>query len=325
MGQDKVNDNDNMSLKEFAIVNDVTEKLDVEDAEVIKDEAVAETTDTSKVISNAPKHGYERLDKSIMPFSGRQYPAKMQFDVRGANTAEIRHWSSLDDTVNPKVLLDYFNDIIEKCVHVVNGSYADIKEADRLWFIFYIHALTFAEPEKPTILKCSCNNEACGHTWNSQLQYSQLQYTLPNDKMLKYLNTNTGAFDIQTKTYGVITMYASPSINVSKHALAFMQNKTEEWLKANKTFLDIAQHIVDIDSNVIESKAFQKAYNDWCSWDANKIATMIALVNYVKLTVKPSIQSRCPKCNNVTDQEFDLEGGIRSMFLPISNIDSELL
>jgi hypothetical protein len=322
---DSTLNNDNAStedaLKTFALAQDATN----ESEDAYANDTTEDSTNAQSIVSNAPRHGFERLDKSIMPFGGKQYPSNIEFDVRAANTAEIRHWSSLDDTANPRILLDYFNDIIDKCVKVLNGSTTDIKEADRLWFIFYIHELTFAEAEKPTILKCTCSNENCKHTWNSQLKYSALQYNLPSDKMLKYLNKSTGSFDIVTKSYGTITMNVSPTINVGKHGLAFMKNKTEDWLKTNKAFLEIAELLVQINSDVIESKAFQKAYNDWCSWDGKQISTMIELAKLVKMTIKPSIQSKCPKCNTISDQDFDLEGGIKSMFLPVSNIDSELL
>ena len=116
------------ALKTFALAKDATN----ESEDAYANDTTEDSTNVQSIVSNAPRHGFERLDKSIMPFGGKQYPSNIEFDVRAANTAEIRHWSSLDDTANPRILLDYFNDIIDKCVKVLNGSTTDIKEADRL-------------------------------------------------------------------------------------------------------------------------------------------------------------------------------------------------
>lgn len=312
----KTNKQEEDAIAAFAMQNDVTED-NIEDAVV---EDVEETETQPMRASLAPTHGYSLIDKEELPFEGRQYPESMQFEVRPASVAEIRHWSSIDDTQNPRKIYDYFSDIVEKCVNVKNGHHSDIKECDRLWFVFKIHELTFVEAERPALIKCNCPN--CKTEWNAKIDVNTLQYDLPTVD-LKYLNKATGAFDIKTKSYGDITL-SIPSLYTANAALTYMQSKDPQWLEDNKAFLELAMFLVPVNAKASD-KTFNDIYVQWRSWTPKQLALMIALVEKCKLAVKQSIKIKCPKCNNESDQAIDLEGGIRSLFLPISDIADELL
>ena len=305
-----MSDNKEKELDHLAIFATEADATEAEDVDVVEQE----------YISAAPRHGYERIDKTLLAFGGKQYPENMEFDVRPANTAEIRHWSSIDDTTNPRKIYDYFNDIVEKCVKVINGSWSDIKETDRLWFVLKIHELSFIEAEKPAILKSACE---CKHTWHNKLSASSLQYVEPDAKMHKYVDINSGAFVVKTKSFGDITIQ-QPSLQTAMTSLAYMKDKDADWLTDNKLFLELSMYLIKPHHRA-SVKTFRDLYVEWSSWSSRQLSLMLDVINACKITPNPRLMVRCPKCGNETSQDFDLEGGIKSLLLPISDIDSELL
>ncbi|WNN12308.1 hypothetical protein MA9V2_059 [Chryseobacterium phage MA9V-2] len=274
-------------------------------------------------IASAPQIGHGRVDKSLMPFGGKQYPENMEFDVRLAGVNEIRHWSTVSDNMHPTKLYTYFNDIVQKCVKVHGGTWQDIKEADRLWFVMYIHELTFIEAERPAVLNARCKNTSCGEEFKAKLYKEIIQFDTPDEAVHKYINKATGSFHLQTKSYGEVIL-TIPTLKTGVALMAYYNKQKEDWIEKNTTFLDIATYMIQPHQTPTEG-LFNALYADYMSWDSKKLSTMIGLVAKVKLVPRQTFKVKCPKCGSETDQALDLEGGIRSIFLPVSDIADELI
>jgi hypothetical protein len=97
-----------------------------------------------------------------------------------------------------------------------------------------------------------------------------------------------------------------------------MSNKDAEWLQSNKQFLELAPYLIEPGITPTE-KVFNNLFVKWSSWNSQKLSNMIDLINRCKMKVNPRMMTKCPSCNNESSQDFDLEGGIKSLFLPVSN------
>lgn len=312
---------DQEKLKQIALqaengINDIVE--------VTNDTGMPEKVDLSNLpLSTMPQKGYGQIDKSIMPFGGRQYPSYMEFEVRPADVPEIKHWSTIDDNIHPQKLYGYFNTIVEKCVTVIGGNWTDIKECDRLWFIMYIHELTFAEAERPLILNSQCKQRTCGEEFKSKLSKEIIQYSYPAEKYHKYIDTQTGCFDIKTRSFGDI-MINIPNLKTGVALMAYMNGQKSGWIEDNAIFLDLASYLVKPGLTPTDA-VFESIYLQYKTWDVKKLTFMLDLLKEIKISPSTSFSVTCPKCKSKSDQALDLEGGIRSIFLPISNIADELL
>lgn len=274
-------------------------------------------------IGTMPRSGYYPIDKAEMPFGGKQYPADMQFEVRSAGTTEIKHWSTIDDNIHPQKLYGYFNSIVEKCVRVINGSWHEIKESDRMWFVMYIHELTFIEAERPLVLNSVCKQRSCGEEFRSQLSKEIIQYNLPDEKLVKYINSETGCFDVSTKTYGTITINM-PTLKTGSALMAYMNAQKSTWVEENTGFLDLASYLVPPHATPTD-KLFESLYLQYRTWDVKQLTFMMSLIKQAKIVPNQLFNVTCPKCGTKSEQALDLEGGIRSFFLPISDLSDELL
>lgn len=272
-----------------------------------------------------PKDGYYRVDKNLRYDKFKHYPESMQFDIRAVTVNEIKHWSTLNDKVqDPREIVKYFNHMLEKCVRVRGGSWNDIKPIDRFWFIAYLHEITFAETERPSLIKCTCKKEECeGHEFNANLTKDVLTYKFPDDKYYKYLNPSTGGFEVKTSSYGTIHINY-PSIKVDNAVMAYISEAKPQWVKQNATFLEMATFLIPV-GTAPTSKVFDNLFVKYKSWNDKQFAFMYNLIEDIKITPNDHFAVRCPKCGSTTDQAFDLEGGIRGLFLAVSDIDNELL
>ena len=82
----------------------------------------------------------------ILP-CGNFYNQGTKIAIRGAKVEEVQAYSVVDDK-NYIDITDKMNGILKSCVRFhypngVQGSYKDVKDADRLYLIFMIRELTF--------------------------------------------------------------------------------------------------------------------------------------------------------------------------------------
>jgi len=119
---------------------------------------------------NSGDFEYETVPMEELP-CGIFYPDGMRIMVRAAKVAEIQAYSVVDDK-NIYDITEKMNDMLKSCVRVVlptgkNGSYFDVKDADRVYLIFYIRERTFQSGNN---LKLDCECDSCGHEYGVNME-----------------------------------------------------------------------------------------------------------------------------------------------------------
>ena len=86
--------------------------------------------------------GYHQIPIGSLPSSGMFYPVGTQIHIRAAKVAEIRNYSTIDET-NILDVDDKLNAIVESCTKVSCDkkvlSYKDLCEEDRFYLILSIY------------------------------------------------------------------------------------------------------------------------------------------------------------------------------------------
>ena len=94
--------------------------------------------------------GYHNIKVDTLPSGGMFYVKDAEISIRSAKVAEIRHFSTMDET-NILDVDDKLNAILESCLRITSKkkrlSFKDILEEDRFYLILAIRDLTFPEPE----------------------------------------------------------------------------------------------------------------------------------------------------------------------------------
>ena len=107
-----------------------TDATDVAETDAVQDPAVqAAIANAQKVlsqkrqdndirakVSETTEPGWFNVNMTKLAAQGRLYPADMQLIYRAARTAEIRHWSNLDDSASNIDAADHLTDLISVCV-----------------------------------------------------------------------------------------------------------------------------------------------------------------------------------------------------------------
>ena len=100
--------------------------------------------------------GYHTIPLLSLPSGGMFYPEGTQLSIRSAKVAEVRHFSTIDET-NVLDIDEKLNTIVDSCTRITctskRLSYKDLLEEDRFYVILSIRDLTFPEPESNLKIK----------------------------------------------------------------------------------------------------------------------------------------------------------------------------
>jgi len=271
--------------------------------------------------------GFHPLEVDTLPSGGIFYPKDTKLTIRAAKTAEIRHWS----TLNERDLFDIedkLNHIMKECVKIQSPgkmmTWKDILEEDRIYVILSIRDLTFKQGENKlqlgkTCPECSANNivEISNKNW----QFNKLP-----DEIYKYYDESQNALMIHTKSHGTIKM-KPPTIGIMGAVSEYVQNKRAKGESWDQAFIQLLPYLRD-DWRGFKDKDIFEGEVDFKGWDEKKYTLYYRLAEKIKVGVKPDLVCACTECGaEVTAQVDFLEaGGLKKIFVPdISDIAGELL
>lgn len=264
--------------------------------------------------------GYHNIPVLSLPSGGMFYPAGTEISIRSAKVAEVRHFSTIDET-NVLDIDEKLNQIVESCVRITCASkrlsYKDILEEDRFFIILSIRELTFPEPESSLKIEhISKKNEK--HEIEIKKDYFQY-FKIPAD-LDKYYDSEERAFLIETKSFGTISM-RPPVIGVMQKITAYIREKQQKGEKVDQSVLQIIPYLHHdwrgfTDKTIFD---FEIELNGWSSKKYNLVYT---LAEKLKIGIQPNLLVQ------LGDEEEEVpitfRGGIKSLFI-VQDIAGELL
>lgn len=284
-----------------------------------------DVTKTNRNITNVSKEELnEKVNLSLgkmdlplhrLPTKGIFYPNDFKIFIRAAKTAEIKDFSLMDET-NALDINDKINSILSLCAEVRGSShlysFKDIVEDDKMFIVLSIRELTFPKGESVIKLKPLCPQ--CDFENDFDLRTDNLQYYEENKKLQEYYNAAERKYDVKTKDYGIITL-TPPKIGVMQAITDYAKTKQLNRQKWDKAAVQLLPYM-NLDWKGLNEKVIMEKLISFQSWDVNKYTLVFRLIELMKAGIKQSLQYACGNCGHLMDVNVEIEGGMKSLFIP---------
>lgn len=264
--------------------------------------------------------GWIEINVEDLPSQGKFYPSDAVLQIRAAQVAEIRHYSTLDES-NLIDIESKLNSLVKGCARLKSGakmlSYKDILEEDRIFLLLSIRDLTFPEPENKLMLK---GTDSDGIDFDVELNVKYFDTEQVPDEIEQYYDAEKRAYVIQTKSAGEVIM-APPTIGVMEEVTSYMQSRRSERKTWDQSFVQILPYIRQ-DWRGFNSKKIFELEVEFQGWSRSKYMIIYRLAEKIKIGVKPDL--KVDRQGEEVLVPLNFPGGIKSLFI-ISDLSSELL
>ena len=279
----------------------------------IEDGAKALITNQKKEIQHpAASLGFKAIPVSVLPTRGWFYPEGMTIAISPAKIAEIRHWSTIEETDDIGVD-EAINFIMERCTKIsfgdTMGSFKDLKEIDRLYLIFAIRELTFKNGQNK--LKAEFPD---GDTLRTvELTKEMISYFEMPEEFEKYYDANERCFIFEDPESDEILKAYFPSIGVARAVSDWENTMKTKRLQVEPDFRQAAQFVTK-DWRQITNENLSKMRIDSNGWSLWKVSMLSYFATKILNTVNPTMKV---KMKNGTEEVVPLnfQGGLKALFL----------
>lgn len=264
--------------------------------------------------------GYHNISADTLPSGGMFYVPDVEISIRSAKVAEIRHFSTMDET-NILDVDDKLNAILESCLRITSKkkrlSYKDILEEDRFFIILSIRDLTFPEPENGLTIKYQ-DKRGVSHDANIDKKYFQY-FKIPAE-LDKYYDKDLRTFIIETKSFGNIEM-RPPTIGLMQKVTKYIKEKQSNGLQADQSLIQLIPYL-HTDWRSFDEKSIFNFEVELNGWNNRKYALVYKLAEKMKVGIQPEML--------ITHEDDEVlvpigfRDGIKSIFL-VQDIAGELL
>ena len=264
--------------------------------------------------------GYHNIELGNLPSGGKFYPQDCSISIRAAKVAEIRQFSTVDEN-NLLDIEDKLNYIIKSCIRFTTRakvmSYKDILEEDRVFLLLSIRDLTFPEPESKLTVKATTKD---GEEFDAEIASKYFQLSRVPDEIEKYYDHETRSYEIQTRSFGTITM-RPPTIGVMEAITNYIRVRQVEKKPWDQSYLQIAPYIQQ-DWRGFNDAAIFKGEVTFNSWDSKKYMLVYKLAEQMKIGVQPEML--VPYGDEEVLVPISFRDGIKSLFI-VQDFSGELL
>lgn len=269
-------------------------------------------------ISLGNQAGWQKIPIKDLPTQGLFYPEGTEIVIRSATAAEIRHWSTLQET-DYSLLDDMLNYIIERCVSVkvpneIRSSWKDIKEIDRFYILLAVREYTFVKGENNLKVKIS-DNESINVT------KEMIDYITLDPRLMKYYDEQKRCFVLKFKSGKSIDVTV-PSVGVTNFLKNYIIRKRENQESIDEDFINFAPFVIK-DWRGLTDSTYNQIVVDSNKWGVSEISVLTHLKDLFAETVNPVVKYK-DEGGAEKIAPLNFQGGIKSIFL-ISDPFGELV
>lgn len=265
--------------------------------------------------------GYHNVPVMDLPSAGMFYPDDIEISIRSAKVAEIRHFSTVDET-NILDVDSKLNEILAATIRVKTGkklgSYKDLCEEDRFYIILSVRDLTFPEPESALQLD---HKDKKGKMHKIEVDKKYFQYFSIPTELDKYYTKIEKTFLIQTKSFGTINM-RPPSIGIMQQMTAYIKERQEENVEIDQSVLQIMPYLIS-EWRGFDKKRIFEFEMEMNGWSNKKYSLIYKLAEKMKVGVQPNMLVQLDGGEDV-EIPINFRDGIKSLFI-VQDIAGELL
>lgn len=268
--------------------------------------------------------GYSKIPLENLPTRGLFYPEGTKIMIRAAETGEIRHWSTIDES-DTRDIISHLNSIVKACTRIQlpedTMEYRDLKEADRLFIILSIRDLTFKEGQNRIMMPVE--NPDTGNKVDVELKNNNLDVQDVDDKFMEYYSDEDNCFEISLKKSSEKYTIEPPSIGMSQKITDFISKQNKENSHIDKTFIRTFPFI-EQDWRSLTHEKIMKEQNKSKTWNQVTVSVLLNFVEGIQVGQKPFLTHKFEDSAREVTVPIKFPGGIKSLFL-ISDIFEEIL
>jgi hypothetical protein len=264
--------------------------------------------------------GYHSIPLLSLPSGGMFYPEGTQLSIRSAKVAEVRHFSTIDET-NVLDIDEKLNTIVDSCTRITctskRLSYKDLLEEDRFYIILSIRDLTFPEPESSLKIEHMSKK---GEKHDIEIKKDYFQYFKIPTELDKYYDSGSKSFLVETRSFGIIEM-KPPVIGVMQKITAYIREKQQKGLKVDQSVLQIIPYLHK-DWRTFNDKTIFEFEIELNGWTNKKYNLVYTLAEKMKVGIQPNMLVQLG--DEEEEVPISFRDGIKSLFI-VQDIAGELL
>lgn len=263
--------------------------------------------------------GWIPLKIEDLPTRGLFYPKNTIIAIRSATGAEIRHWSTLDET-DYSALDDMLNYVIERCVTIKTEdgsavlSWKDIKEIDRFYIILAIHELTFVKGEN--VLQIDI-----GDGKKINVTKDMVKYVTLDPQVMRFYDENERCFVLKVKNSQQTIKLNIPSIGITQWIKQYILRKNKEGYNIDIDYLTFAPFVIQ-NWRGLSDDIYHRFIQDSHGWSITILSAITRFREIFTNAIDPVI-SYINEGGTELTAPLNFQGGIKSIFI-VSDPFSEL-
>jgi hypothetical protein len=290
----------------------------VEEATVVERQNPVESLGTvssyqNDQLSAAEESPWKLLSLNLLPSEGMFYPDDAEILLRSAKTAEIKHWSTMDE-LDPIDVRSKINFVLNKCAKfksLKGGRYNfnDYSDVDKYHLLFRIYELTFPNQENKLMANLKCKNASCQTINRIQVSSKNLiGYSTP-ESIMNWYDRNERAFIIPedaNKLGERFKFYLPNSGTVN----AFRKHKKEQLAKGktvDDAFYEVIPYLFN-DWRNLTPEAINSLIMSFNDWSRDKFIAVHKFVEMIKKVSLNKATGVCEKCKSRLEDHIFLGG-----------------
>lgn len=279
-----------------------------------------------------PNNEFMVIPLDLLP-CGIFYKPGTKISIRGAKVQEVQDYSVVDDK-NYIDITDKMNGILKSCVKFINpdgtqGSYKNVKDADRLYLIFMIRELTF--PGGRNLSKeVTCSH--CHHEFSIEFRATHsdkkhktfVNHSMP-EKIAKFFDEFDRVYKIPLKDKdGNAISYelAPPTIGLQEVLFGDIKMKIQSEKEPNVAFLKVIPFQLH-DRISITPEGIKAKEQEFRSMNMTNFQILNQVINQMMFGIK-ELKMECPECGQEVRTDMSFPEGASSLFV-ISDAFEQLI
>jgi hypothetical protein len=265
----------------------------------------AKTATVDSTISGSNDGYWKRVPLENLPSTGLFYAEDTELTIRAASVSEIRQWSTIDES-DILDIDDKLNFILEKCVRLkLSGgrswlTWRDVLEVDRLYIVFLIYEITFANGQNELYAKFECTgscSEDGGFKDSLQIKSSMLQiFDLPSEIMTWY-SPQYRCFEVVSDKLNETFYLYMPTVGVIERLRKRISEVKSKGRQVDKAFVKVVPYLIQ-DWSKLGTTDYANLQSDSFGWHINKFTFITKFSELLKNSRETSVTALCPKCGS---------------------------
>jgi hypothetical protein len=279
-------------------------------------------------ISQPNQLGWKNIPLENLPSKGKFYVNDFTLAIRSATVAEIRHWSTIDET-DMLSIDDQLNYILERCAEVtIDGeavSWKEILEIDRFFIIFKIQELTFPNGENQLPHKFECNCTDPKYSEKIPIESSMLRvFDLP-DELEPFYSDKDRAYVIKSEKMQAEFNLYMPTLGAMNRLRDIIIELTASGITVDKAFIKIVPYLVG-NWESLTTASYSALNQESLTWSIPKFTFISKFADEIQKGKRQLLKADCPNCGSKIDSRIFLDSSftVKDLFL-ISAGFSELV